>query len=145
MALIFNFNFLKVSLPSEQGDFFGTEMLTANYTRFGNLYQSSTHIIECVGWRSHSSLILSILQFFEPNHLMFCLNLHCLFPVPHVQLILLLCRVNQKRRSSKTLKIFVSFKKIWEWFRNYLDRGTAIDHFHLCRLLTPLPWWNPKK
>ena len=50
-------------------------------------------IIECVGWRSHSSLILSILQFFKPNHSMFCFNLHefC---------------VNQKRCPNK--KIFIS-------------------------------------
>ena len=38
------------------------------------------------------------------------LNLHCLFPVPHVQLILLRCWAKQKRHSNKKLKIFVSFK-----------------------------------
>ena len=47
---------------------------------------------------------------FQTKSLMFCLNLHCLFPVPHVQLILLRCQVNQKRLSNKNLKIFVSFK-----------------------------------
>ena len=54
-----------------------------------------------------------------------------LLPVPHVQLIFLCCQVNQKRRSNKTLKIFVSFKSIWEWLGIFLDRGTA--------LLTVLP------
>ena len=49
------------------------------------------------GWRRHFRLILSILQFFKPNHLMFCLNLHCSFPEPHAQLILLCCQINQKR------------------------------------------------
>ena len=75
-----------------------------------------------------------ILQFSKLIHLMFCPNLHCLFPVPHVQLILLCSRVNQKRYSNKTSKIFVSFKSICEWFGFFLDRGTA--------LLTLLPYWH---
>ena len=52
--------------------------------------------------------------------------LHCSFPVPHVQLTLLCCCVNQKRCLNKEKKIFISSKEfeIFEFF--FLNRTTAL-------------------
>ena len=75
------------------------------------------------------------LKFLEPNHFMFCLNLHGLFPVQDVKHGLLCRCMNQKRCPSKKVEIV---KLNLNDSKFYLDRTIV----YISALLAVLLDWH---
>ena len=112
-----------------------SSMQSWNWDDFICAYYASHHPIMCVGWRSHSCLILSIQQFLKRNHFMFCLNLYCSFPMPHVKYVPLCWRMNLKRCSNKKVK------KVHLIYINLNDSKFHLDRtiVYISTLLAVLP------